>query len=73
MLWPLSKSNRFWQHENKKDALETTHAITKLIKYSPTQSWSELGSLLKDSCDAESVFYAQQDGQYELMPWPVLF
>ena len=38
------------------------------IHRSATQSWSKLGSLLKDHSNAESVFYAQQDGQYELMP-----
>ena len=53
-----------------KDALETTHEITKLIKYSPKldEVGSKLGSLLKDNCNAESVIYAQQDEQYELMP-----
>ena len=37
------------------------------IPRSATQSWNKLGSLL-DNCNAESVFYAQQHGQYELMP-----
>ena len=36
------------------------------IPRSATQSWSKLGSLLKDNFNAESVFYAQQYGQYEL-------
>ena len=53
-----------------RDALETTHEIpnSSNIHRSATQSWIKLGSLLKDNCDAESVFYDQQDGQYELMP-----
>ena len=28
---------------------------------------------MKGNCNAESVFYVQQDAQYELMLWPVLF
>ena len=77
LLWPLYKSSRFWQHENKsnrEDALETTHEITRRdIHRSATQSWSKLGSLLKDNCNAESGLYARQDGQHKLMPRPVLF
>ena len=34
------------------------------IPLSATQSWSTLGSLLTDNCNAESVIYAQQYGQY---------
>ena len=34
------------------------------IPRSATQSWSILGSLLTDNCNAESVVYAQQYGQY---------
>ena len=75
MLWPLSKSNRFWQHENKLNHERcpwnnSRNYQSSNIHRNATQSWSKLRSLLKDNCDAESVFFAQQDGQYGLMPWP---
>ena len=28
---------------------------------------------MKGNCNAESVFYVQQDAQYDLMLWPVLY
>ena len=60
-----------------KDALETTHEITRHINYSPKRNAKlkqiRNRSLLKDNCNAESGFYARQDGQHELMPLPLLF
>ena len=52
-----------------KDVLETTHEITRLVKYSPKRD-AKLEQIRKssDNCNAESVLYAQQYGQYELMP-----
>ena len=72
----LAASDNMKTSRIMKDALETTHEITRLIKYSPKRDAKLkqiIGRLLKDNCNAESVCYAQQDGQYELMPLPVLF
>ena len=69
----LAASDNMKTSRIMKDALETTHEITRLIKYSPKRDAKLkqiIGRLLKDNCNAESVCYAQQDGQYELMPLP---